>query len=76
MVVGKICPMAIAAVSTPGKILFGKAVPRNCVEDINHLKKGKNVRAMDKINVKGLICLEAGTGAGNMTRWLAKKAQS
>ena len=29
--------------------------------------------AMDKINVKGLICLEAGTGAGNMTRWLAKK---
>ena len=24
--------------------------------------------AMDKINVKGLICLEAGTGAGNMTR--------
>ena len=29
--------------------------------------------AMGKINVKGLICLEAGTGAGNMTRWLAKK---
>jgi len=29
--------------------------------------------AMDKINVKGLVCLEAGTGAGNMTRWLAKK---
>jgi len=29
--------------------------------------------AMDKINVNGLICLEAGTGAGNMTRWLAKK---
>jgi len=28
--------------------------------------------AMDKINVKGLICLEAGTGTGNMTRWLAK----
>ena len=30
---GKICPMAIAAVSTPGKILYGKAVPRDCVED-------------------------------------------
>ncbi len=33
MFVGKICPMAIAAVSTPGKILYGKAVPRDCVED-------------------------------------------
>jgi len=30
---GKICPMAIAAVSTPGKILYGKAIPRDCVED-------------------------------------------
>jgi hypothetical protein len=29
----KMCPMAIAAVSTPGKILYGKAVPRDCVED-------------------------------------------
>ena len=29
--------------------------------------------AMDKINVNGLICLEAGTGAGNMIRWLAKR---
>lgn len=29
--------------------------------------------AMDKINVVGLICLEAGTGAGHMTRWLAEK---
>ena len=28
---------------------------------------------MNKINVEGLICLEAGTGAGNMTHWLAKK---
>jgi len=29
--------------------------------------------SMDKINVNGLTCLEAGTGAGNMTLWLAKK---
>jgi len=28
---------------------------------------------IDKINITGLTCLEAGTGAGNMTRWLAKK---
>jgi ubiquinone/menaquinone biosynthesis C-methylase UbiE len=28
---------------------------------------------MDEINVKGLVCLEAGTGAGNTTLWLAKK---
>ena len=33
MFVGKICPMAIAAVSTPGKILYGKAVPWDCAED-------------------------------------------
>ena len=33
ILLGKICPMAIAAVSTPGKILYGKAVPRDCVED-------------------------------------------
>ena len=29
--------------------------------------------AMDRLNIKGLICLEAGTGAGHMTCYLAKR---
>jgi len=28
---------------------------------------------MDRLNIKGLICLEAGTGAGHMTCYLAKR---
>lgn len=41
---GKICPMAIAAVSTPGKILYGKAVFHVTAWKINvHGGLAKNV---------------------------------